>query len=63
MSMLTVRNPANGATVAELPQDDAQSIASKYGAARAAQPAWAARPLQARIGILRSFRDALATRR
>ena len=60
MSVLTVRNPANGATIGELPQDDAQSIASKYGAARAAQPAWAARPLQARIGILRSFRDALA---
>ncbi|MEO8186642.1 MAG: aldehyde dehydrogenase family protein, partial [Burkholderiaceae bacterium] len=59
MSMLTVRNPANGTTIADLPQDDAQSIASKYRAARAAQPAWAARPLQARIGILRSFRDAL----
>ncbi len=59
MSVLTVRNPANGGTIAELPQDDAQSIAAKYGAARAAQPAWAARPLQTRIGILRSFRDAL----
>ena len=59
MSMLTVRNPANGETIAELPQDDAQSIASKYGAARAAQPAWAARPLHARIGMLRSFQDVL----
>ncbi len=44
MSMLTVRNPASGETVAELPQDDAQSIAAKYSAARAAQPAWAATP-------------------
>lgn len=59
MSPLTVRNPANGATIAELPQDDAQSIAAKYGAARAAQPAWAARPLQARLDMLRGFRDAL----
>jgi acyl-CoA reductase-like NAD-dependent aldehyde dehydrogenase len=57
--MLTVRNPANGATIAELPQDDAQSIAAKYGAARAAQPAWTARPLQARLDMLRGFRDAL----
>ena len=58
-SMLTVRNPATGSTIAELPQDDAQSIAAKYSAARAAQPAWAATPLQTRIDTLRSFRDAL----
>ncbi|HKO68799.1 MAG TPA: aldehyde dehydrogenase family protein, partial [Burkholderiaceae bacterium] len=49
MSTLTIRNPANGATIAELPQDDAQSIAAKYRAARAAQPAWSGRPLQERI--------------
>ena len=59
MSMLTVRNPATGATIAELPQDDARSIAAKYGAAHAAQPAWAALPLQTRIDVLRRFRDAL----
>ena len=54
-----VRNPANGASIAELPQDDTQSIAAKYSAARAAQSAWAARPLQARIDVSRGFRDAL----
>ncbi len=59
MSTLTVRNPANGATVAELPQDNAQSIAAKHSAAHAAQPAWAAAPLPARIEALRAFRDAL----
>ena len=58
--MLTVRNPANGATIAELPQDDAQSIATKYGAARAAQPVWAGLPLRERTDTLRSFRDALS---
>ena len=61
MSMLTVRNPANGATIAELPQDDAQSIATKYHAARAAQPTWAGLPLHDRIDMLRGFRDALTT--
>ncbi len=58
--MLTVRNPANGATIAELPQDDVQSIATKYGAARAAQPVWAGLPLRERTDTLRSFRDALS---
>ncbi len=57
--MLIVRNPATGSTIAELPQDDAQSIAEKYRAARASQPAWATQPLQARIDVLRRFRDAL----
>ena len=61
MSTLTVRNPANGTTIAELPQDDAQSISAKYRAARAAQPAWADRPLQDRTDMLRGFRDALAS--
>ena len=57
--MLNIRNPATGGAIAELPEDDAQSIAAKYRAARAAQPAWAATPLQARLDVLRRFRDAL----
>ncbi|HZA95154.1 MAG TPA: aldehyde dehydrogenase family protein [Burkholderiaceae bacterium] len=57
--MLTVRNPANGAAITELPTDDAQSIATKYRAARAALPAWVALPLQERIDMLRRFREAL----
>ncbi|HWL73103.1 MAG TPA: aldehyde dehydrogenase family protein, partial [Burkholderiaceae bacterium] len=61
MSTLTVINPANGATIAELPQDNAQLISAKYSAARAAQPAWANRLLQDRIDMLRDFRDALAS--
>ncbi len=59
--MLSVRNPATGATIAELQQDDAQSVSAKYSAARAAQPAWAAQPLSARIDVLRRFRDALTS--
>ncbi len=59
--MLIIRNPATGATIAELQQDDAQSISAKYLAARAAQPAWAAQPLPNRIDVLRRFRDALTS--
>jgi len=57
--MLIVQNPATDATIAELPQDNAHSIAAKYLAARAAQPVWAALPLPTRIGVLTRFRDAL----
>ena len=59
--MLIIRNPATGATIAELQQDDAQSVSAKYLAARAAQPAWAAQPLPNRIDVLRRFRDALTS--
>ncbi len=57
--MLSVQNPATGATIAQLPQDDAHSIAARYRAARAAQPGWAATPLEMRANALRRFRDAL----
>ncbi len=57
--MLIVQNPATNATIAELPQDNAHSVAAKYLAARAAQPVWAALPLATRISMLTRFRDAL----
>ncbi len=57
--MLTVKNPATGSTIAELRQDDVQSIVAKYSSARTAQPAWAATPLRTRLDALRRFRDAL----
>jgi len=59
--MLSVRNPATGATLTELRQDDAQSVSEKYFAAHTAQPAWAAQPLSARLNALRRFRDALTS--
>ncbi len=55
--MLNVVNPANGRVIAELPQDSAESVAAKYRAARAEQPAWAATPLATRIAALRRFRE------
>jgi acyl-CoA reductase-like NAD-dependent aldehyde dehydrogenase len=55
--MLTVHNPATGTTLAELPEDTADSVAAKFIAARAAQPAWAAQPLAKRLDCIRRFRE------
>ena len=63
MSTLEIRNPATGALLAELPADDATSIAAKAEAARDAQPAWAVRPLAERVAILRRFRDTVVAER
>ena len=59
MTTLKIHNPASGELLAELPADDAASIATKARSARAAQPAWAARPLAERIAIVQRFRDAV----
>ena len=52
--MLEVINPANGDAIAELAADYAKTVAAKYAAARAAQPAWAARAARAPPGDDRS---------
>ncbi len=57
--MLKISNPANGRTIAELPDDDAAAIAAKYRAASAAQPAWAAMPLAQRLAAIRRFREGI----
>ena len=54
---LTITNPATGARLAELPADDAASVAAKAAQARAAQPAWAARPLAERKAAISRFRE------
>lgn len=59
MPTLDVINPATGQRLATLPADDGRSVRAKFAAARAAQPAWAALPLRARLGIVRDFRAAL----
>ncbi len=57
MSRLAILNPANGEPLAELEADDAGSVAADAAAARAAQPAWAARPLAERLACIRRFRE------
>ena len=57
MTTLAIHNPANGEKIADVPADDAASVAAKAARARAAQPAWAARPLAERKACIARFRD------
>ena len=59
---MNITDPATGRQLAQVVEDTAESVAGKVAAARAAQPGWAARPLEARLGAVRSFRDLLADR-
>jgi len=54
---MKIENPANGALVADVPEDTAATVEKAYARARAAQPAWAATPLAERIGRVARFRD------
>jgi acyl-CoA reductase-like NAD-dependent aldehyde dehydrogenase len=60
--MLRVLNPADGRLVAELAEDSPQAIAAKHARARAAQPAWAARPIEERLEAIRRLRDLVKAR-
>ena len=59
MTQLTLLNPATGAIITRVEADDAACVAAKAAAARAAQPAWAARPMAERVECIRRFRAAL----
>ena len=59
MSFLKINNPATGLLLAEVPADDVHSVATKAQAARAAQPAWAATPLDQRRVCIERFRALL----
>jgi acyl-CoA reductase-like NAD-dependent aldehyde dehydrogenase len=63
MNLLAVYNPASGELLASLPADDAASVAAKARAARAAQPAWAARPLAERRRCIEGFRAGVVRER
>ena len=56
MTQLAIHNPATGALIAELPADDAASVATKAALARAAQKAWAATPLAERQACIQRFK-------
>ena len=57
MTQLAVHDPATGERIAELPADDAASVAAKACAARTAQADWAALSLQERKACIAHFRD------
>jgi len=61
--MLRISNPADDSLISELPEDTSASIATKYRAARVAQPGWAARPIAERIAVLRRFKARVGERR
>jgi len=54
-------NPATGQLLQELSEDDAAAVAAKIARARAAQPGWAATPLDTRLGAITRFRDAVVS--
>ncbi len=57
--MLQIINPANGAVIAELPEDTHDTVRAKVVAARKAQASWAAAPLRTRIGAISRFREGI----
>jgi len=59
---MRVIDPATDEVVRELAPDDAATVAAKVDRARAAQPAWAARPLAERIAVLARFRALVVER-
>ncbi len=59
MSSLQIHDPATGQLITTLPADDAAAVAAKAAAARAAQPAWAARPMAERLTCIQRFRAGL----
>ncbi len=59
---MKIFNPATGTELADLTADNAKAVAAKYARARAAQPAWARRPLRHRLAVMTKFRGMLVTR-
>ena len=61
--MLRIVNPATEELVREIETDTPESVATKYQEARAAQPAWAARPFEEKVAMIKRFGEILAGRR
>jgi acyl-CoA reductase-like NAD-dependent aldehyde dehydrogenase len=60
--MLQIINPANAGVIAELPEDTHETVHARYMAARTAQAAWAATPLNRRVGAIERFRAGIVQR-
>jgi acyl-CoA reductase-like NAD-dependent aldehyde dehydrogenase len=60
--LMRIVNPATGETVREVAEATAALVAEAQRRARAAQPAWAAVPLEARRGVIRRFGTLVAER-
>ena len=56
---MKIVNPATGVVLKEISEDNAAAVTAKIARARAAQPGWAATPLQTRLAAITRFRDAV----
>ena len=54
---MKILNPATGGVLADVEADTASAVRDKYRRARAAQPAWADRPMNARLATIAAFRE------
>jgi acyl-CoA reductase-like NAD-dependent aldehyde dehydrogenase len=54
---MKIRNPADGALIADVATDTAASVRRKVERARAAQPAWAAQGITRRLAAIARFRE------
>ena len=54
---MKIRNPADGALIADVATDTAASVRRKVERARAAQPAWAAQGIARRLAAIARFRE------
>ncbi|HKP75465.1 MAG TPA: aldehyde dehydrogenase family protein [Longimicrobiaceae bacterium] len=61
--MLKVVNPATEQVIRELEEDSRDTLRAHYTAARQAQPAWAATPVDERVSCARRFGELLAAER
>lgn len=56
---MKIINPATEEIITEIPEDTRESTTQKYGSAKAAQPAWAALPVEQRIACIEKFYQSL----
>jgi len=56
---MKIINPATETVIMEIPEDTAQTVATKFDALRRGQPAWAATPLDKRIACIARFYELL----
>lgn len=59
---ITTFNPATSESLGEIPIAGEAEVRAAVAAARGAQPAWAARPIEERIAVLRAFRRVMMRR-
>ena len=56
---MKITNPATGESLADIADDGTRDVRAKYQRARAAQPAWAATPMNKRLAAILAFRERL----